>query len=55
MVIESYLQHDKSTEWSKFFQARFQHPLFTFPYYLENPASIIARSSLPPPFSFQTL
>ena len=56
MVTESYLQHDRGTEWSKFLQAKFPTPFSTFQCYLEIPASIIAFFpfySLP--FSFQTL
>ena len=41
MVTESYLQHGKSIEWSKFLQARFPTPLCTFQWYFKNPVSII--------------
>ena len=56
MLTESYLQHDKSIEWSKFLQAKFPTPFSTFQCSLKNPATNIACFpfySLP--FSFQTL
>ena len=56
MVTESYLLHDKSTEWSKLLQAIFPIPFSIFQCYLQNPASTIACSPFYSfPFSFQTL
>ena len=56
MVTGSYLQYDKSTEWSKFLQAKFLTPFSIFQCYLEKPASIIACSPFYSfSFSFQTL
>ena len=56
MVIESYLQYDKSIEWSKFFQAKFPTLFSTFQCSLENPAlSIACFPFYSFPFSFETL